>query len=136
MAQKKSAFLWIGLAGIAAVAGYEIYKSKQTAATDTGSTGPINTYPTTDTGSNNNYVTQPAASTGIDPAVYSIVQNWGLEDGRAGVQKFLAANIPAEYNGMYDIIFNYWDKGVPVGDAQTTFWNNLRTKYDPQHLTW
>jgi hypothetical protein len=78
----------------------------------------------------------PGVPAGIDPTVYSIVQSWAIDDNRAPVLRMAAAAIPAEYAGMYDIITNYWDKNIPVGISQTTFWNNLRGKYDPGDPIW
>ena len=69
----------------------------------------------------------------IDPNVWSVVQSWAQEDGRAPVLNMASAQVPSEYAGMYDIISNFWDKNVKIqpGSAQETFWNNLREKYDP-----
>lgn len=80
----------------------------------------------------------PTSANGIDPTVYQTVQQWAQEDNRAPVLRMAAAGIPAEYAGMYDIITNFWDKGIKVmaGSPQETFWNNLRNKYDPAHVLW
>lgn len=131
--------LFIGLAGIGGLAYYE-WKKKQTAAGTT----------TVTSSSGTNYIspspgltTLPATSQGntlnpspISADVAGVVQKWGHTDGRPPVQTMLAAMVPTEYNGMYDIITNYWNKGVAVGQTQQVFWNGLRNKYDPQHISW
>lgn len=75
---------------------------------------------------------------GIPPPQYDAVQQWATEDGRAPVLQMAAAAVPSEYAGMYDIITNFWDKGVTrnLPPAQTLFWNNLRAKYDPGDAIW
>jgi hypothetical protein len=74
---------------------------------------------------------------GIDPVTWSTVQKWAQGDGRPPVLQFAMAAVPAEYAGMYDIISNYWDKGVnPIPQPQVDFWNNLRDEYDPSHNYW
>jgi hypothetical protein len=73
---------------------------------------------------------------GMDPNVWSVVQKWAQTDGRAPVLNMAAAGIISEYAGMYDIIVNAWDAGVPVNAQQTAFWDALRAKYDPTHAVW
>lgn len=78
----------------------------------------------------------PTVPTGITSQMYSVVQGWAQSDGRAPVLRFAAANVPAEYAGMYDIITNCWDKNVKPNTTQTAFWNALRSKYDPGDAIW
>lgn len=73
---------------------------------------------------------------GISQLVYNTVYTWAYADGRMPVKAMANALVPAEYAGMYDIITNQWGKNLPATTAQKTFWNNLRAKYDPQHLLW
>jgi hypothetical protein len=68
---------------------------------------------------------------GITSQVYSVVQSWAQDDGRAPVLRMAAAVIPAEYAGMYDIITNVWDRHLESNPTQVEFWNALRGKYDP-----
>lgn len=78
----------------------------------------------------------PGVMAGIDPSVYSVVQSWAMDDNRAPVLRMAAADVPAEYAGMYDLITNYWDKNLSPGQTQVDFWNNLRAKYDPGDAIW
>jgi hypothetical protein len=78
----------------------------------------------------------PTLPPGIDPTTYAAVQKWAQADNRAPVLTMAAAAVPSEYNGMADIILNYWDAGRPIGQTQTDFWNALRAKYDPTHQIW
>jgi hypothetical protein len=73
---------------------------------------------------------------GIPAQVYSTVMSWAQTDGRAPVLQMAAANVPAEYAGMYDIITNAWDKNIKPSAAQTAFWNALRAKYNPGDKIW
>lgn len=70
-----------------------------------------------------------ASPEGIDANTYSVVQKWAQTDGRAPILAMAAANVPSEYEGMFDIISNYWDTNTPPGPVQTAFWNTLRAKY-------
>lgn len=150
MAEKKtSPLLWIGLAGVAGILIYEWWKGQQAAAPAATTTTPTASTATTElpSGVETSVMTptqlttqQVAPSTtapaGIDPSVYATVQQWGLGDGRGPVLAMLAANVPAEYQGMYNLIVNYWDAGVQPSADAITFWNNLRTEYDPTHQSW
>jgi len=73
---------------------------------------------------------------GITQDMYNTVMTWAYADGRAPVKAMATALVPTEYAGMYDIIKNQWGKNAQATSAQETFWNNLRTKYDPQHKVW
>ena len=78
---------------------------------------------------------------GITQDMYTTVMNWAQTDGRAPVLQMAAAMVPSEYAGMYDLITNFWDKGIspgsnPAYQPEVDFWNNLRAKYDPQHIVW
>lgn len=75
----------------------------------------------------------PTASTvvgppaGISATEYQAVQAWATADGRPAVLAMAAAEIPAEYDGMYDIISN--NAWANPSATQTQFWNTLRGKY-------
>jgi hypothetical protein len=78
-------------------------------------------------------VTLPA---GISQEVYNKVMSWAHSDGRPPVLTMAAALIPAEYNGMYNIITTQWATGMQATLLQKTFWDDLRAKYDPTHKYW
>lgn len=144
---KKNTLLIVGVLGIGGVVAYEYWKKKQNPAAPTSSSGSGNngsgylvpptqsSLPATNMPSSPN---SPSASGGgIDPTVIHVVQGWASADGRTPVLAMAKAMIPAEYNGMYDVITNYWNKGVSAGGTPAmTFWDNLRNKYDPQHAQW
>jgi hypothetical protein len=142
---KKNTVLIVGVLGIGSIVAYEWWKKKQagttttTTTTDSSGTGgnylmppTQSTMPATGTG------TTQASSTGISPTVLQAVQAWANADKRAPVLAMANALNPTEYNGMYDIITNFWNKGVKVeqGTAQQVFWDALRKKYDPNHNVW
>lgn len=73
---------------------------------------------------------------GISQEVYNKVMSWAHGDGRPPVLTMAGVLIPAEYNGMYDIITTQWATGAKATPAQKDFWDNLRGKYDPTHKYW
>lgn len=73
---------------------------------------------------------------GITQQVYNTVYGWAKSDGRIPVMQFAAALIPSEYNGLYDLITNDWNKSGMATPPQVAFWDNLRKKYDPNHVSW
>lgn len=82
----------------------------------------------------------PISSGAIPQAEYAAVQSWANQDGRPPVLAMAAARDRSEYDGMYDLI-QAWAAVVPgqawsPSQAQTEFWNTLRSKYDPQHKYW
>lgn len=147
--------MWVGLAGGAVLLW--MYLKKKNAASATGPTTTLPAMqPTTANASNPTQLlpvasttpvtttaqvldVTPAAPNGIDPTVYATVSNWVVEDGNKPPKVAMQqAAVPAEFNGMYDLIINWWDKGVPVpyGSPEQQFWDALRTKYDPTHIYW
>lgn len=142
--ENDNTLLWLGVLGIG---GYLLYRhmNAQPAATTTVVETPAAIAPATLAPGSGLPIAPvsvalqtvlPASSTlavpvGIDPNVYSVVMGWVQEDGRAPVKLFAQAAIPAEFNGMYDLITNYWNKNIQPGTAQVNFWNALRGKYDP-----
>jgi hypothetical protein len=157
MAETKTPWLTYALLGGAAYVAYILYNNYQTqqaaaAATPAGSvpgTTPVQpALPAPGGQVINNTVMSPVPSqqlpvatllptgNGITQSVYSVVNDWAQQDGRAPVLVFAAADIPSEYAGMYDIITNYWDKNIAPGPTQTQFWNALRAKYDPGDAIW
>lgn len=143
MAEKKNhTLLIVGLIGIGGIIAYEWWKGSS-AATATTTTAMTTTGLPTDgvIAPPSSAVTATAATpsipaNGIDPTVWAVVQKWGTTDGRQPILAMLAAAVPSEYAGMYDIITNYWDKNVALTQTQVDFWNNLRDKYDPTHQSW
>lgn len=153
---KNNTLLWVGGAGIAGLLVYEWWKGNQGTAAAVTNTAPGLNSIAPPPGSLTTELPISVANTGvgmplqltvpnlaaagppngIDPTVYTVVQKWGTTDGRAPVMAMLAAAVPSEYAGMYDIIVNAWDAGVQITQTQDDFWNNLRAKYDPQHLSW
>lgn len=164
MAKKNNnTLLWVALLG---GAGFLWYKSSATTTTTTATPGvadtaggpedlhpialPVNSAPIysspTQTISVATASVLPAAvpqtitadvlPAGISQLVYNTVMTWAYADGRAPIKAMANALVPAEYAGMYDIITNQWGKNQPATAAQRTFWDNLRKKYDPQHLLW
>jgi hypothetical protein len=150
MAAKKTPWLTYGLLAGGAYAAYLLYQnyvSGQTAAaaTTTPATAPVTSLPPAGGTLTNAPVpsqqlpvstTIPTLPSGITAAVYSVVQSWAQDDGRAPVLQMAAAEVPSEYAGMYDLITNYWDKNIAPGATQVTFWNALRAKYDPGDAIW
>lgn len=125
MAKKGNIWIYVGIGGIIALILYERSKASQAATTTI----------TTDSSSTTETSTQQAPN-GIEQTVYDTVQAWAKADGRAPVLAMAAANNPTEYNGMYNLIVNFWQKGIPSNATETTFWDNLRSKYDPNHQSW
>ena len=135
MADKKT-LLIVGVIGVGGIFFYEWWKKKQTAASSTTTASGGNSYISPGNGLTTLPATNPSASSAISANVLATVQKWGEADGRAPIKAMLAAMVPVEYNGMYDIIINAWDAGKPPTTAQQLFWDNLRTKYDPTHQVW
>lgn len=164
MAKKgNNAFLWLAVLG---VGGYLLYKNSTATTTTTnplttvpgetaGGTAedvtpittpitaiisPIQTVSpiTASAGfaANNVTIDGGALPSGITQDMYNTVMTWAHADGRAPVIAMADAMIPAEYQGMYDIINNQWGKHATATAAQIKFWDNLRTKYDPTHKVW
>lgn len=131
MAKKSSTLLWVGLAGIGALVAYEWWKNKNATTATTTTTTSTTMIESSD-------ASTADAPAGIDPTMYAAVQQWANADGRTPVLAMAAANNPTEYAGMYDLITNWWAKGisVPYGSQQQIFWDALRTKYDPTHQSW
>jgi hypothetical protein len=158
MATNNKTLMYVGGAGILGLLIYEWWKGNQATAVTTTTTTTLATSSAPAAGSAAVEIPQtvpnsgvsspmtillpnPAAAAavppnGIDVNTYTVVQKWGISDGRAPVLAMLAAAVPSEYAGMYDIIVNAWGANKPVTQAQTQFWDNLRNKYDPQHLSW
>ena len=153
MAEKQTPWLTYALLGGAAYLAYWMWQKGQAAQPATAqptSFDPTNGLPPATGVTTPGIVTSPVPSqvlpvmsstpatpNGIDPNVYSVVMSWAQTDGRAPVLAMAAAQIPSEYAGMYNLITNYWDKNVdPIPQPEVDFWNNLRDKYDPQHLVW
>lgn len=144
MATKKTPWLTYGLIAAAGVGVWYFWQKNQPATTTPGTVPVIPPLPAPGGQTVADQVlapvpsqqipvatTAPALPNGIPANVYSVVQSWAQEDGRAPVLNMAAADVPSEYAGMYDLITNYWDAKVQPGPAQVTFWNNLRAKYDP-----
>jgi hypothetical protein len=161
MAQKNHTGLIIGIAVIGGFVAYEWWKGQQAGGTTTttnvqdtaggGTTSlPVSTVAVANTPvetiSNAVQASIPPTGpvdingnplpSGITQEVYNKVYSWAHSDGRAPVITMAQAMIPAEYNGMYDIITTQWTTGVAATPAQVKFWNDLRDKYDPQHKQW
>lgn len=147
MAKSHNTLLWIGAAGIGGLLLYKWWQGKSAAAVAPEAANPVSTLSNPTNIPQSGVIAVPTVQqaqpgqmlqlpSGIDPTMYSVVQKWADTDGRPPVLAMAAANVPAEYAGMYDIISNYWDASVPVGATQQTFWDNLRTKYDPNHQYW
>lgn len=144
MATENKTWLWLGLLGVGGYILYRHMQSQQTAlvalpaGTAVAPAGQVDASPAaiiTQTAA------QPAAATvpnGIDPTVYATVLKWAQNDGRPPVLAFAAAAVPSEFNSLYQIMLNFWDTGtrVPNPSPQQQFWDDLRTKYDPQHIYW
>lgn len=142
---KKDTLILLGVLGIGGIVGYEMWKKKQAAAATDTSGGSASGYllpPTLTTSPATNIPSTPnnaaASSNTIDPGVIATVKAWAGADGRTPVVAMANALIPSEYNGMYDIITNFWNKGVKVvtPSTQQIFWDSLRKKYDPTHSQW
>lgn len=137
---KRMLFTLAGIAGI--YLAYEAYTKNQSASlppppvVPTGGTLPVTTQTATATPAPSLSPTSGSAPNGIDPTVYATVMQWVNEDGRPPVIAFGQAAVPAEFNGLYDIIVNQWQTGAPATAARTAFWNNLRNEYDPNHKYW
>lgn len=142
---KKNTLLIVGVLGIGGVIAYEWWKKNQAAAAPTTNSGTGSDFllPATQTTSPATGIpstpNNSAASTNtIDPGVQSTVVAWANADGRTPVLHMAQAMVPLEYAGMYDIITNFWNKGVTVvtPSTQQQFWDDLRKKYDPTHTQW
>jgi hypothetical protein len=157
MAEKKNhTLLWLGLLGIGGVVFYEWYTNRNASSqvsTEPATTAPLVTNPVVSTlipAATTVAVVTPAAAAqsaaanpqafvppnGIDLTVWNTVQKWGTTDGRQPVLNMLNAAVPAEYNGMYNLITGYWDTGKTPTPAMVNFWNTLRSKYDPGDNIW
>lgn len=145
MAQKNHTLLVVGLLGIGGIVAYEWWKNRtiapvavlDTSGTPTTAVMPVNTTTTTvQSGSGQLSTIAPATTQAIDPAVVASVQAWANQDGRAPVLAMAAAMVPSEYQGMYTLINDYWNKGIAPSQQYVDFWNNLRSKYDPTHTSW
>lgn len=161
--EKHSPLLWVGLAGGAVLLWMYIKKKNEAAAAATMTPAalpalqatpgnaanptqllPVATVQPTVTLQTAGPVVPvtPAAPNGIDPTVYQTVMEWAATaPNNPSIQKFAAAAVPSEFAGMYNLITNFWDKGIqpgsnPAYQPEVDFWNNIRAEYDPQHIYW
>lgn len=142
----KKIFMWVGLLGVAGIGIYEYLQQKKSTTSELPATPPTSTAVSDQIMTSLpgtlpvNNPTAPPSSGAIPAIEVSTVQNWAAADGRPPVLAMATAMVPQEYDGMYAIIQG-WDSTPPgqtfkPTDEQSTFWNNLRDKYDPTHIYW
>lgn len=143
MAENKS-LLWVLLGGLGLYAAYRYMKNKGAAPAAMqpalSPAGQVDVSPPSLLTATppQPAIQQSSAPNGIDPTVYATVYKWSEGDGRPPVLAFAQAAVPAEYNTLYEIMTDFWEKGikVPYGSPQQQFWDSLRSKYDPNHQYW
>lgn len=147
MAEKQTPWLTYGLLAGLGYLAYVMWQKSQatpTAAQPSTTYDPTNGLPPASGVTTPGIVTSPVPSqalpvvnnaptipNGIDPTVYATVMKWAQTDGRGPVLAMAAAAVPSEFQGMNNLIVNYWDANVPPTPAEVSFWNALRAKYDP-----
>ena len=161
MAENDNNGLWIVVLAAAGYVTYEIWKQKKCATGSVSSpngAAPAVANANATTLSNVNYpssgTTAPSLinpggipvvqnpdngmslPAGVSQTQYSVVQNWALSWGQPPGLALISADIPSEYQTVYDYVTAVYQNGVTPTADQSAAWQALANKYDPTHKYW